>query len=469
MIEISQTPQQYSLTNSVNSSTLNTNYSIPNLLFTLQNEWDAVMLENFQLRQQLDLCKKELSTALYRYDAAVRVASKASKERDDLKQELTHLTKIVGSDKEETCNKHIDSPELNTKIVNQQIQKNQKHISVDMIHKMAHNSQEYVKMSKIEKRKIIPVTKFGLKKEKMTFDKGAMISENLPTCLSSRVICIYDETNISIIKEGIETTYPMEIEKNAYIYPVDDKNIFYATTSKICTYSFLSKQLLEKENDLQGKVCFIAYLPYIHEDYFVTVSKDGVIVFNSISSTDAYQLNDYKFKTTSADLHKDGLLLALGNSEDGIIIHNFLKPNDPPIQFPYDYNIDGNLLGVKFAPNGYWMYVISDKSIKVYDLRKTPGTLAVDSLMFQDKVHGYTFDHTGRSMFLVASSGVITWYTFDKLNKNWKLELSSETFSDFQKFCHITYMQCQDSTCLKAIAASTDETKFELYTIYLNS
>ena len=49
IVEIVPSAQQASLTESTNSATLKANYSIPNLLTSLQNEWDAIMLENFKL------------------------------------------------------------------------------------------------------------------------------------------------------------------------------------------------------------------------------------------------------------------------------------------------------------------------------------------------------------------------------------------------------------------------------------
>merc|ERR1712113_295105 len=63
--------------------------SIPGLLSLFRNEWDAIVLENYQLKQQLTLNRQELAHALYQHDAAPLVISRLIKERNDAQNALS--------------------------------------------------------------------------------------------------------------------------------------------------------------------------------------------------------------------------------------------------------------------------------------------------------------------------------------------------------------------------------------------
>ena len=65
--------------------------SIPALLSTFQDEWDAVALETYQLKQQLSETRQELSTALYYNDSAQRVIARLQNERDEARDALSRV------------------------------------------------------------------------------------------------------------------------------------------------------------------------------------------------------------------------------------------------------------------------------------------------------------------------------------------------------------------------------------------
>ncbi|KAH7647223.1 guanine nucleotide-binding [Cryptosporidium bovis] len=105
------------------------NTSIPGILDSLRTEWDAIMMEMFQLKSELEQTKMQLSHTLYQHDASCRVIARISRERDNAIKRLAEIHENINnvetnddgvslSEKSDGCkkqdygsgDKHITSP-----------------------------------------------------------------------------------------------------------------------------------------------------------------------------------------------------------------------------------------------------------------------------------------------------------------------------------------------------------------------
>ena len=103
--------------------------SIPALLSTFQNEWDAIVLETFQLKQQLSETRQELSTALYYNDAAEKVIARLQRERDEARDALAKVSITSnGTNGTNGDAMQVDSQSLSDEVV-AKIEQTQKQLS----------------------------------------------------------------------------------------------------------------------------------------------------------------------------------------------------------------------------------------------------------------------------------------------------------------------------------------------------
>ena len=381
-----------------NSSTIappqlptSSNTSIPALLSTFQNEWDALVLEMFTLRKQLNRAREELSIALYKQDAAINVAAKAIRERDEAKEALEMLTLSL-SVRDEPMNDVIeDSKEDN--LVNK----------MQELEKITNARDELFKVHKSQKVKfpfdVDTVVKLELTNKKDVFESEKVsqysYNKNIKTIVGVCENSIIKQSFIDGVTSYFETAKPelAAISNNGVIAAVSSNIVTFSTTESSIPLTGEPKQII----------------PHLSLDIFIIITDKNWMVVNTKCA-----LVTHNIVLSSAALHYDGEILA-AQVDSEIQLFSIIS-GDQLGKFSVGYN---NVVKIEFASNGYWLLVLSvEKStslIQIFDLRK--GTEA-HKLDFNDTVLNFIIDPT-TSALLTFTKKMYTISRYTKKTKSW--------------------------------------------------
>lgn len=383
--------QQNQWSNSVNSATLNTNYSIPNLLSTLQNEWDAIMLENFKLRKELDACTKKLSNALFERDAAKMVAARILQEKEQL---LVDFETLVPKEKD---------------------------VEISYTDILKTESEEYVSLTAKRKEKFLFPSEFKVELQ----EKYEKSNNFVPSGPSSYSLLGFDENKCTIVSgdsnvlvKSVSKTVSVTIDETLlkYISTAPNGLLLYATDSTVNQYNTETKEI--KRLPIGSKN--IIYM-YSHESIlpnsFVYVTDTGETILVTKEKNTYKLLTSTEIQFKNAAVHKDGLLLALSHATE-IYVYNYLNPEAAPTIFSLNHEV----VNIQFSSNGYWMVVQTVRSIIAFDLRKDVNTKALDPLEFDDgEVVAFDMHHSGKHLVVLTTGGLLRFYSYKKSSKSWEL------------------------------------------------
>ncbi len=131
--------------------------SIPSLLSVFQNEWDALALETYSLRQQLAQTRQELSTALYQHDAAVRVIARLTHERDEARDALSKVTVGPSASATNGDQMQVDSQALPDEMAAKVQATQEKYVSLLISrHRTAVSLTHHRRLSKTRRKRPVP-------------------------------------------------------------------------------------------------------------------------------------------------------------------------------------------------------------------------------------------------------------------------------------------------------------------------
>ncbi|KAG2379351.1 hypothetical protein C9374_007490 [Naegleria lovaniensis] len=385
--------------------------SIPSMLQMFQNEWDALMLETFTLKQQLDKSRKELSHSLYQHDAACRVIARVMKERDDAKNTLRKHQNTDMEDEESLVGKALTQDTIGRLSSTAEIlSSNRKQRTISP------NLRSPEEMSKANTQTLSA-------EYKLHQGKGIQSLDVLNTLVLSGgrdgSIAVFDKQYNTLIGELKSTSGPVScaIFHNTPEFALSshDRDVkIWSLKDSSCLHT-LEKLHLER-------ITGLALHPSGH--YFLTSSLDQTWSFCEIETATclAKSENDNS-GYTCVQFHPDGLLFGTGLQNNSIKIWD-LKSQQLATQLD---GHSGEITSLSFSENGYYLASSSkDKTVRIWDLRKLT---TLHTLEFDSPVTSACFDFSGVYLGVTCSDGTIGVYQSKVWTELLKTSVSTSNFS----------------------------------------
>lgn len=344
--------------------------SIPGMLQLFQNEWDAVMLESFQLKQHLEQVRQELSQTLYQHDAACRVISRLTRERDEARNGLSSMQAQVAGlrAKGGSGDASMDVDEA------------PKEIGAELIGRF---SDLCAKLSASRKKRAVSPT---LRSEDDLKSFKCTASNNLHKASPAGVLCLDVHADQEhLVTGGADSqvvVFNRKAGKKVATLAAHSKKVTTVTfhpTADVVLSGSADKTVRVWQAAARGRYNDTCLAPHkdavtglaLHPmgEHVASASLDGTWAFHDINTGTRLASVDAPGSEglTSAQFHPDALLLATGMSGGTIRVWDIKSQNNVA-------NFEGHTgatTSVAFSENGYYLATASkDGSIKMWDLRK---------------------------------------------------------------------------------------------------
>uniref|UniRef100_A0A674BU51 Pre-mRNA-processing factor 19 n=1 Tax=Salmo trutta TaxID=8032 RepID=A0A674BU51_SALTR len=424
--------------------------SIPAILKALQDEWDAVMLHSFTLRQQLQTTRQELSHALYQHDAACRVIARLTKEVTAAREALATLKPQAGllapqampasqpaaggsgGEPMEVSVQVGMTPEIIQKLQDKatvltterkKVRLSFKKMSVvrcrlaemddkplNLFNKLilslmfAHSSLSLPN----QRGKTVPeelVRAEDLSKYRQVASHAGLHSASVPGILcmdlcpsdTNKVLTGGADKNVVVFdkkEEQIIATLKGHTKKvTSVIYHPSQSVVFSASPdSTIRVWSVTGGNCIQVVRAHEASVTGLSL--HATGDYLLSSSEDQYWAFSDIQTGQVLtKVTDEAagVALTCAQFHPDGLIFGTGTSDSQIKIWD-LKERTNVANFP---GHSGPVTSIAFSENGYYLATgAQDSSVKLWDLRKLKNfkTIALDN---NYEVKSLVFDQSG--------------------------------------------------------------------------
>ncbi|KFM00371.1 Pre-mRNA-processing factor 19, partial [Aptenodytes forsteri] len=355
--------------------------SIPAILKALQDEWDAVMLHSFTLRQQLQTTRQELSHALYQHDAACRVIARLTKEVTAAREALATLKPQAGLIVPQTvpssqpnvagAGESMDLGELAgmTPEIIQKLQDKATVLTTERKKRGKTVPEELVKPEELSKYRQV-ASHVGLHSASipgiLALDLCPSDTNKILTGGADKNVIVFDKSS-----EQILATLKGHSKKvtSVVFHPSQDLVFSASPDATIRIWSVPNASCVQVVRAHEGSVTGLSL--HATGDYLLSSSDDQSPPTLRISPCVSAAL-------TCAQFHPDGLIFGTGTMDSQIKIWD-LKERTNVANFP---GHSGPITSIAFSENGYYLATAADdSSVKLWDLRKLKNfkTLQLDN------------------------------------------------------------------------------------------
>uniref|UniRef100_A0A8C1QJW0 Pre-mRNA-processing factor 19 n=1 Tax=Cyprinus carpio TaxID=7962 RepID=A0A8C1QJW0_CYPCA len=371
--------------------------SIPAILKSLQDEWDAVMLHSFTLRQQLQTTRQELSHALYQHDAACRVIARLTKEVTAAREALATLKPQAG----------LIAPQATPASQTAAVVRCTLSLRVIAVNEIFQQSRRgnvvHLRRGKTVPEDLIRAEDLG--KFRQVASHAGLHSASIPGIISldlcptdtNKVLTGGADKNVVVFdrrEEQIVATLKGHTKKvSSVIYHPAQSVVFSASPdSTIRVWSVTGGNCVQVIRAHEASVTGLSL--HATGDYLLSSSEDQYWAFSDIQT--GRVLTKVTDETagcalTCAQFHPDGLIFGTGTADSQIKIWD-LKERTNVANFP---GHSGPVTSIAFSENGYYLATgAQDSSLKLWDLRKLKNfkTITLDN---NYEVKSLVFDQSG--------------------------------------------------------------------------
>ena len=383
--------------------------SIPGMISQFQNEWDNVMLETYNLRQQLDHARQELSQALYQHDAACRVIARLVRERDEARSALANAQAALQS--------RGGGGEGDVDMSNGG---GEKTVSNSMPDDVLQKIKDKAKaLSKARKHRKVPeetaskeaIQKFSVSRSETIHktSKPAVNSVDISPANSSHILTAGDDCQAHIfdLEYGrILATASHSKKINASMFHPDPSKqmILTASADGTCkTWTLDSDSTLQEScnfDSINDSIVSLSVHPI--NQYVCYAGSNGDWAIGDIDSSRTISHFGHEeggHGYTCTRFHPDGLLVGAGCTDNKVRIWD-LKSQKMAAAFE---GHDKFVTSLSFSENGYYMASGSeDGTVKIWDLRKLKDLHTIE---VGAKVNDVKFDFSGQ--YLASGSDAL--------------------------------------------------------------